>query len=149
MDSPKVFHCVSLSDTRRAAADIKELLDFPACVYLHGELGAGKTTLCQAIIAGFGYRGAVTSPTYNLIQEYPFDSRTIYHIDLYRLRESAELQYLGLADLIGDNSLLLIEWPTRGGSLLPPATHEITIEKQLDKDDSSRKITFFHCAAAD
>ena len=142
MDPPLVFQCVSLADTQNAAAEITVLLDFPACVYLHGGLGAGKTTMCQSIIAALGYPGTVTSPTYNLIQEYPLEQGTIYHIDLYRLEEPAELEFLGLTDLIGEQSLFLIEWPRKGEPMLLPATHEITIEKQIDNGVSSREIRF-------
>jgi len=90
-------------------------------IYLDGELGAGKTALTRAVLAGLGHQGRVPSPTYTLIEPYPLSCYRVFHIDLYRLRDPAELDDLGLADELGPGSLLLAEWPSRGGGRLPPA----------------------------
>ena len=117
----------SLEDTERAGITIAPSLGWPCCVYLRGDLGAGKTYLSQAIIRCLGYEGAVTSPTYNLIQEYPVASGVIFHMDLYRLQQAQELEYLAIADLWQENSLFLVEWPDRGQGFLPAATDVIDI----------------------
>ena len=91
----------------------------PALVIgLSGELGAGKTTLVAGLLAGLGHAGPVRSPTYTLIEPYRLAGRDLYHCDLYRLRDPAELDDLGLRDLAADRSVLLVEWPNRAGDRL-------------------------------
>jgi len=90
-------------------------------MYLDGELGAGKTALARAVLAGLGHTGRVPSPTYTLVEPYPLARYRVFHIDLYRLRSPAEFDDLGLADELGPGSLLLAEWPSRAEGRLPPA----------------------------
>lgn len=99
-----------------------------AVIYLRGELGAGKTTLVRGFIHGMGYRGTVKSPTYTLIEPYEAGERRIYHLDLYRVKDADELNYLALRDLAEDHAVMLVEWPERGTGLLPPADIVIDIE---------------------
>jgi tRNA threonylcarbamoyladenosine biosynthesis protein TsaE len=96
-------------------------------VHLHGDLGTGKTTLVRGILRGLGHRGAVKSPTYTLIEPYEPGGLAVYHLDLYRLGDPEELEYLGLRDLLGGEGLLLVEWPERAGAALPPPDLEIRI----------------------
>ena len=99
-------------------------------VYFEGELGAGKTALIRALLAGLGHRGRVPSPTYTLVEPYELDRYRVVHVDLYRLRDPAELEDLGLddelrlRDPVGRGSLLLAEWPGRGAGRLPVADLE-------------------------
>ena len=134
------FHSQSLADTDRIGKRIAQDLIMPACVYLEGELGAGKTTLCKSIIQSLGYQGEVTSPTYNLIQEYVVDNGVVYHMDLYRLNSPEELEFLAVEDLWCDKSIFLIEWPSKGGSLLHEATHQVAIVNEL-MTQSNKHIT--------
>ena len=90
-------------------------------VYLEGELGAGKTTLVRGFLRGLGYGGTVKSPTYTLIEPYRIGDRSICHLDLYRVADAGELEYLGIRDLLQEQSTLLIEWPERGEGVLPAA----------------------------
>lgn len=99
-------------------------------VLLHGDLGAGKTTLVRGLLRGLGYQGAVRSPTYTLIEPYAFNDWTLYHLDLYRLGDPEELDYLGLRDLLSERGLVLIEWPERAGSLLPPPALEVWLRPE-------------------
>lgn len=90
-------------------------------VYLEGDLGAGKTTLARAFLRALGVAGAVRSPTYTLIERYPVASGEIAHLDLYRIADPGELEFLGLDDLAADARLWLVEWPERGAGALPAA----------------------------
>jgi tRNA threonylcarbamoyladenosine biosynthesis protein TsaE len=101
-------------------------------VFLHGELGAGKTTLARGILRGLGYTDKVRSPTYSLVEPYSVGQGMVYHLDLYRLGDPEELEWLGLRDLLAGNSLLLVEWPQRGAGQLPTADLEIRIAPDGD-----------------
>jgi len=90
-------------------------------VHLYGDLGTGKTTLVRGILRGLGHGGSVKSPTYTLIEPYEPEGRPVFHLDLYRLGDPEELEYLGLRDLLGVAGLVLVEWPERAGEALPPA----------------------------
>jgi len=97
-------------------------------VYLHGDLGAGKTSLARALLRGLGWTGSIKSPTYSLVERYPLGAREVVHLDLYRIREAAELEFLGLDDLAGREVLWLVEWPERGAAALPPADLAISLD---------------------
>ncbi len=101
-----------------------------ALVYLTGELGAGKTTLARGILRGLGYQDKVRSPTYSLVEPYSVPQGTVYHLDLYRLDDPEELEWLGLRDMLEGPALLLVEWPQRGTGQLPAADLEVTIVSQ-------------------
>lgn len=90
-----------------------------AIIYLHGNLGAGKTTLVRGFMHGLGHEGAVKSPTYTLMEPYQLGQASFCHIDLYRLVDAGELEYLGLRDLMEEGATLLVEWPERGEGELP------------------------------
>ena len=99
-------------------------------LFFHGELGAGKTTLIRGILHGLGHRGAVKSPTYTLVESYPFGKLTVHHFDLYRLKSAEELEFLGIRDYLGGHNLCLIEWAERGAGMLPVPDLDIRIERQ-------------------
>jgi tRNA threonylcarbamoyladenosine biosynthesis protein TsaE len=105
-------------------------------VYLTGDLGAGKTTLTRGLLRSLGVTGAVRSPTYTLVEVYEISSvMTVVHLDLYRLSDPAELHNLGLREWARAGHLWLIEWPERGGQLLPVADLVITLTAGVGSHD--------------
>lgn len=103
-------------------------LALPACVAMHGELGAGKTTLARAIASGMGYLEPVTSPTYALVHEYHSPRGPVHHLDLYRLEGPHQLPQIGWDELVRTKGLLIIEWAERAALELPTGTRHLTLE---------------------
>ena len=97
-----------------------------AVVHLQGDLGAGKSTLARALLRALGVQGPIRSPTYTLIERYPLDTGEAWHLDLYRIGNAGELDFLGLDDASAD--LWLIEWPERGAGGLPPLDLVVALE---------------------
>jgi tRNA threonylcarbamoyladenosine biosynthesis protein TsaE len=110
----------------------------PLLITLTGELGAGKTTLAQAICLGYGVQDTITSPTYSLVQEYSAPHSTVFHIDLYRVESPEQLTNLGWDDIIASRALVLVEWPERAGPRLPE--DHLPIDIDYIEGDASRRI---------
>jgi tRNA threonylcarbamoyl adenosine modification protein YjeE len=110
----------------------------PLVVAIRGELGAGKTTLVQAICRGAGVTQDVTSPTFALVHEYAAARWPVYHLDLYRLDRPDELTNIGWDEIVAAPALVLVEWPERAGPRLPPDAHGIALA--YDPADPERRL---------
>lgn len=100
----------------------------PVVVHLEGPLGAGKTTLARGLLRGLGHLGRVRSPTFTLLEPYELAGCQVIHLDLYRLADPGELEYLGLIDMLTPGAIALVEWAERGGDRLPPADLRIALD---------------------
>ncbi len=97
-------------------------------LYLHGELGTGKTACVRSLLRACGVTGLIRSPTFTLVEAYRTALLTCVHVDLYRLRGPLEVDELGLRDYLLPGCLLMIEWPEKATAGLPPADVELTLE---------------------
>jgi len=144
-------HCPLEADTRRLAVELATAIrrlylhrqengkDFTASIWLQGDLGAGKTTLAREMLQSLGVKDRIKSPTYALLEEYRVASDPtenalmanlrLLHLDLYRLADAGELEYLGVPEILA-GALTLIEWPQQGEGWLPTADVLIRIEEQ-------------------
>jgi tRNA threonylcarbamoyladenosine biosynthesis protein TsaE len=110
----------------------------PLVVALAGDLGAGKTTLAQAICAGYGVTEPVTSPTFALVHRYDAPKSPVYHLDLYRLDRPSDLINIGWDEIAISHALVIVEWPERAGDLIP-AQH-VPVDLEYDASDPERRV---------
>lgn len=107
---------ITLTDeaaTLEFGASLSRLLPPKVNIYLHGALGAGKTTLVRGILRGLGFAGRVKSPTYTLVEVYAISRLNLYHFDFYRLTDPDEWHEAGFRDLLNAEAICLIEWPEK------------------------------------
>ena len=114
--------------TAALAARVAEALADGLVLYLHGSLGAGKTSFARALLTALGVGERVKSPTYSLIEGYMARDRPAWHLDLYRIADPGELEWLGLDALADPAALVLVEWPERGAGALPAADLELRLD---------------------
>ncbi len=128
---------MSLTDTAAWGRAFALALPAGAIVALHGELGAGKTTLvrsmCEAL--GVGDLSAVTSPTFAIVHEYDSATGLIVHADLYRVRREAELEQLGWDELLMRAACVFVEWPDRAGDMLPSGAWHLVLSHVANEPD--------------
>jgi len=93
-------------------------------IALRGDLGAGKTTFVQGLLRGLGIPDVAQSPTFTYLQVY----NHVYHFDLYRLKEEHEFVLLGFEEFLDAGGIVVIEWPEKIPSLIPPKTYRIQLE---------------------
>ena len=110
----------------------------PLIVTLAGDLGAGKTTLAQAICAGYGVTEPVTSPTFALVHRYDAPKSPVYHLDLYRIQRPSELVNIGWDEISIAHALVIVEWPERAADFIP-AGH-VPIELEHLPADPDRRV---------
>ena len=122
-DSP-----ITLGDLPGTAKQLLNLSKGQVVWLLHGEMGSGKTTLVKSIVNKLGVDSLVTSPTFSIVNEYGEEENTVYHFDLYRLKNEAEALDIGFEEYLTSGMLCLIEWPEKVSNLLPDQVFEVKIE---------------------
>jgi tRNA threonylcarbamoyladenosine biosynthesis protein TsaE len=130
---------VGIDELREWGESLGARLKAGDIVGLEGDLGAGKTTLAQAICRGVGIVEDVTSPTFALVNRYEGERATVYHLDLYRLNGPADLTNLGWDDIVNSGDIVLIEWPDRAGNRIPDDAIRIRLE-YVPSDDGHRRL---------
>ena len=105
-------------DTEKMANLLAGFVSIGSKIYLHGQLGAGKTTFTRYLLRSLGVKEVIKSPSYTLIERYETNNFPVFHVDCYRLADAEEFYYLGLADE-WDASLLIVEWPEKAAGFLP------------------------------
>lgn len=110
-----------LPATKAVAQAIAKSLRAGLTLYLHGDLGVGKSTLVRELLAGLGHTGAAKSPTYTLVETYTIAGLTINHFDLYRLTDPMELEFIGIRDYITPEAVNFFEWADKGRGYVPTA----------------------------
>lgn len=108
-------------------AHLASMLQAGLTIYLHGDLGAGKTTLVRGLLHAMGHVGKVKSPTYTLVEPYVISSNQVYHFDLYRFIDPEEWDAAGFRDYFNSETICLVEWPEKAAGLLPKPDIDITL----------------------
>lgn len=128
-------HLNDEAGTQALGAALARVLIPGLSIYLHGELGAGKTSLTRALLHAAGHQGRVKSPTYTLLEPYAIKLNELpielLHFDLYRMNSSEEFTDAGFRDYFDSNRICIVEWPERAENLLPTADMDVflTVEE--------------------
>lgn len=118
------------SATLALGARLSHVIGPGLVIYLHGDLGAGKTTLVRGLLHGLGHVGKVKSPTYTLVEPYVISGFNLYHFDLYRFVDPEEWEASGFRDYFNAQSVCFVEWPEKASGLLPEPDIDIRLEPQ-------------------
>jgi tRNA threonylcarbamoyladenosine biosynthesis protein TsaE len=137
-DKPKKTIALYLSGenaTLACGVNFAKQLNSGLVIYLHGDLGAGKTTFVRGVLQGLGFAGKVKSPTYALLETYHINvnqsvSYNIYHFDLYRFADEEEWEVTGFREYFNAQTICFIEWPEKAQHLLPIADINILLSMQ-------------------
>ena len=143
---------IALADaahTERVGRALAPVLTGGMCVELHGDLGAGKTTLVRGVLRGLGHEAAVKSPTYAVVEHYQFSSLYFYHFDFYRFADPGEWETAGFSEYFRDDALCIVEWPEKVAGLLPPPDLALTLAMHDDGSPGRRLVARATTAAGE
>ena len=121
------LHLADEAATLAFGARLARAIEPGMSLHLRGDLGSGKTTLARGLLRGLGYSGRVKSPTYTLVELYPFSRLNLYHFDFYRFRDPKEWRDAGLDEYFNEAAVCLVEWPEKAGGLLPAADLDLAL----------------------
>ncbi len=128
-----------LNEINTVALDVLKHLKSKVILF-DGKMGAGKTTLINALLKAMHSEDVATSPTFSIVNEYLLPNDKVFHFDFYRIESIDEAYNFGVEDYLYSNNWLFIEWPDRIEELLPENTQTLTITK-IDKNTRSLKLT--------
>lgn len=135
-----VFELKTLKDTENLAKKFSTQLKEKDLVLLKGDLGSGKTTFVKFLVKSLGFPpDNVSSPSFTIVQEYIFEGKTIYHIDLYRIEKEDELFEIGLEEILNSDSLVIAEWPDVGEIFFESCGRRI-FRINFDFKDGKRRV---------
>lgn len=134
-----VYHSESELETLCIGKKIGKRLDPPVTVLLYGELGSGKTVLTRGLAEGLGVRNPiiVRSPTFTLVNEYPCQLGTLYHVDLYRLDSLHDLYSIGIEEILTSPGVVVVEWAEK---LLVQPENTLTVRISSEKNPDKRRL---------
>lgn len=142
----KIKEVCSLSpeETERAGEELARLVrdgeNIPPFIALYGDLGVGKTAFVRGFARVFSPKALVRSPTFALVNEYPSDTRRLFHFDMYRISDEDDLYSTGYYDYLDEGSVCLVEWSENIPYALPERYLRVTITKNDTENENSRKI---------
>lgn len=119
---------VTLADIKTKAQEFWKTVGNDKVIAFHGQMGAGKTTLIHALCEVLQVNSTISSPTFSIINEYSYPGGTIYHIDLYRLKDEDEAIRAGVEDCLYSGNICLVEWPERAPGIFPETTRHVEIQ---------------------
>ncbi len=138
--STATFHLTDTEATEAAGARLAPALEGGMVVTLSGDLGAGKTTLVRGCLRALGWKGPVKSPSYPLLEHYPFSSLYFYHFDFYRFADPDEWETAGFTDCFHSGSACVVEWPERVAGRLPLPDLALTLNYPGDPSQPGREL---------
>lgn len=126
--------------TLEAGYEFAKQLNAGMVVYMHGDLGAGKTTFVRGVLRGLGHTGKVKSPTYTLVEPYVISRLNIYHFDLYRFIDEYEWYAAGFNEYFNSESVCIIEWPEQAENILPKPDFDVKLSLSNYNQESGRVL---------
>jgi tRNA threonylcarbamoyladenosine biosynthesis protein TsaE len=118
------------SATLELGRRIAQIVEPGLLIALHGDLGAGKTTLARGVLRGLGYDGRVKSPTYTLVELYDLSRLHLYHFDFYRFNDPMEMGDAGFREAFNGKAVCIVEWPERAADFLPVPDIDIRLKEE-------------------
>lgn len=136
-----IYDTLSPEETFELGEKLGQIAQAGQIICLNGDLGVGKTVFTQGFAKGLGIEESVNSPTFTIIQVYDEGRLPLYHFDVYRIGDPAEMYEIGYEDYFFSEGVCLIEWSKLIEELIPKNAATVLIEKNLDKGLDYRKIT--------
>ena len=128
---------ISPDDTEKAAESLAENLSGGEIIAFYGDLGMGKTHFVKGLARALGYKGDVTSPTFNIVNEYRGGRLDVFHFDMYRVSSWEDLYSTGFFEYMDENGVIAVEWSENIESAIPDTAIRVTLNRI---DDNKRKI---------